>query len=420
MSAENRSGESARGHCPTCGTSGRAVKPITLQSLLKPDLRQTVSVGPYRFCANPACETVYFPEGEGESFGKSDLTVRVGLKETEPPRTVCYCFGHTVEEIEHDVAETGSSPVPDSIAEKCRAGLDRCEETNPKGSCCLGDVLRIIKEAQRNSEGSASAIGASAGDGDESSPDCNVAEPELDNPARHRASSAGRWTIAGTFLAAVLSSACCWLPLLLISLGISGVAVSSTLEQYRPLFIALTFAFLGAAFCITYRPNLRGLVDARNSKTDACCGEAPQDDACCSSKNGGKRLSVRNLNKIMLWIVTVFAMAFVFFPNYVGAVLGGAGSVSQNHDTHRVIFRIEGMSCEGCAVTVRKAIESVPDVREVVVNHGTGQAVVGIPKGTSIETDLISKVVEEAGYKATYVGPELDERKVSANSSERR
>ena len=62
------------------------------------------------------------------------------------PRTLCYCFGYTFEDVERDA--TRSEPtVARSIVEKCRQGLDRCEETNPSGKCCLGDVRAAFKEA---------------------------------------------------------------------------------------------------------------------------------------------------------------------------------------------------------------------------------------------------------------------------------
>jgi mercuric ion transport protein len=51
-------------------------------------------------------------------------------------------------------------------------------------------------------------------------------------------------------LAAIGASACCVGPLVLVSLGISGAWISSltALEPYRPVFLALTMAFLGLAF----------------------------------------------------------------------------------------------------------------------------------------------------------------------------
>jgi len=62
-------------------------------------------------------------------------------------------------------------------------------------------------------------------------------------------------------LAAIIGSLCCVAPLVLLTLGISGVWISqlTALEPYRPIFIGITLVFIGLAFgsCISF------LLDAR-------------------------------------------------------------------------------------------------------------------------------------------------------------
>ncbi len=77
------------------------------------------------------------------------LTVRVGLKESGPPRPICYCFRHDFADVEREAGHSDESAIAADITEKCRQGLDRCEETNPQGSCCLGSVRRVFLEARR-------------------------------------------------------------------------------------------------------------------------------------------------------------------------------------------------------------------------------------------------------------------------------
>ncbi|MFN3919219.1 MAG: mercuric transporter MerT family protein [Methylohalobius sp.] len=59
--------------------------------------------------------------------------------------------------------------------------------------------------------------------------------------------------VAGV-LAAVGASVCCVLPLVLVSLGITGSWLSSltAMAPYRPIFIGLTLLFLGLAFYQLY------------------------------------------------------------------------------------------------------------------------------------------------------------------------
>ncbi len=170
--------------CPVCGGKGKGVKRVTIESLLTEEARLRVaSPDNFRFCPTPTCDVAYFRPGNGERFVRQDVRVRIGLKETEPPRSVCYCFHHSVEEIEAEVAATGTSRIPDQIADKCRQGLDRCEETNPKGSCCLGDVRRAVNEAQgRRPEESSSSDAASGG-----------APSPSSRASRRRVAGAVRW-----------------------------------------------------------------------------------------------------------------------------------------------------------------------------------------------------------------------------------
>ena len=58
----------------------------------------------------------------------------------------------------------------------------------------------------------------------------------------------------GTVVSAIMASSCCWLPVLLLAVGVSGAGIASTLQAYRPVFMGVTFGFLGMAFYFTYRP----------------------------------------------------------------------------------------------------------------------------------------------------------------------
>ena len=136
----------ANSSCRVCGEKGKTVKPVTIESLLTENAMGRVSnPDGFRFCLTPSCEVAYYRPGTEERFFRRDVRVRIGLKEVESPQTVCYCFEHTVEEIETDVATTGTSSIPDEIVEKCRQGLDRCPTTNPQGSCCLGNVKGVMQ-----------------------------------------------------------------------------------------------------------------------------------------------------------------------------------------------------------------------------------------------------------------------------------
>lgn len=59
---------------------------------------------------------------------------------------------------------------------------------------------------------------------------------------------------AGSVVGAILASSCCILPLVLVTLGVTGVWIGSlsAFQTYQPLFIAATLVFLGFGFRQVY------------------------------------------------------------------------------------------------------------------------------------------------------------------------
>ena len=139
----------ALARCPECGRKGKSVDHITLEHLLFDPLVQTLGQDTYFFCATPACGTVYYSGAvAARSFRKDDLKVRVGIKETEDPIPLCYCFGHTRGSVWAEIEKTGRSTALDSIRSEIQAGRCECEIKNPSGKCCLGDVTIAVWERQ--------------------------------------------------------------------------------------------------------------------------------------------------------------------------------------------------------------------------------------------------------------------------------
>jgi hypothetical protein len=120
----------------------------TLEHLLKPDVRAAIVDAAYYFCETPTCDIVYFSDRPLHFFGREDLTVRVGIKESEPPIPVCYCFGFTEQDIVEDVARDAGGRIVQEITARVKAGLCACEITNPSGRCCLGNVRRVMRKAR--------------------------------------------------------------------------------------------------------------------------------------------------------------------------------------------------------------------------------------------------------------------------------
>jgi copper chaperone CopZ len=499
-------------HCPQCGNDGRTVKRVTLESLLHAERLADIRDGSYDVCLTPECETVYFSAGDAGTFVKSDLTVRFGLKETDPPRPICYCFDHSIEEIRDEIRRTGSSTVLDSIKEAMKGPGCRCEYTNPLGGCCLNTVKEVVQTYLRDRgtcdatvalqseadccstddrrqrdlvagmrsfwlfwglpivafilaawlsprprafvwagallwagtgcfinsrrcgrlhchitgplwglggiaaflhglgiapiRGSWIAIGIASGTivafalewmreskyltrscrsktNDRNNSSCCTPEASIDSTERVVAERAGLWAASGSVFSAALASACCWLPLLLIAFGVSAAGVAGFFEAYRPYFIVGAVGMLGFGFYTVY------------FRREQC-----EPGSACTTSNR----KLKTLNKVMLWTAAGLVGAFVFFPNYVGHLFAAPTSESALPPDVRLTtakFRIEGMTCEGCATGLRTTLAKIPDVASVEVDYPTKTAMVRYAADSARVVDHVVEAVNSAGYNAT-------------------
>jgi len=78
-----------------------------------------------------------------------------------------------------------------------------------------------------------------------------------------RSTPSARLAAAGGILGALAASACCILPLVLFTLGISGAWIGNltALAPYQPYSLATTAVFLGVGYYLVYRRPQRQLDD---------------------------------------------------------------------------------------------------------------------------------------------------------------
>jgi hypothetical protein len=129
--------------CPRSGTRGLAVELNTVKVLLTPAALARLSGSAHRFCPDPTCEIVYFTSAD--EFTVREVRVPVWQKEPPGARTICYCFGENESDIRREIQEQGVSRVVERVRDHIRAGRCACELRNPRGACCLGDLIAAVK-----------------------------------------------------------------------------------------------------------------------------------------------------------------------------------------------------------------------------------------------------------------------------------
>jgi hypothetical protein len=140
------------------------VSALTVEAMVTPATRERLtSLAGLCFCATPDCDVAYFSAVSSECVVKREVRVPIFQKSTDPHRLVCYCFGHTAEEVQSEIRAAGSSSILKDIKARCAQGLDACERNNPQGACCLGNVQRLIRQTGASTGPSSSESGRCCG-----------------------------------------------------------------------------------------------------------------------------------------------------------------------------------------------------------------------------------------------------------------
>jgi len=140
--------------CPTCQQIGKSVEVKTPLHLLKANEKEKLDLlKDYFFCRTPDCPVVYFNQ-DNQIFKKDSLVTEVFQKESHNQDVyACYCFRHTRKNISEDVIKNDKSLITAEITKKVANKECSCEISNPQGSCCLGNVGLVVKEALKKRKG---------------------------------------------------------------------------------------------------------------------------------------------------------------------------------------------------------------------------------------------------------------------------
>ena len=60
------------------------------------------------------------------------------------------------------------------------------------------------------------------------------------------------------------------------------------------------------------------------------------------------------------------------------------------------VMKVEGMMCPHCEMTVKKALEALPQVDSAVVSHTDGTATVTL--NDDVDDAVLKKAIEDQGY----------------------
>ncbi len=180
----------------------------------------------------------------------------------------------------------------------------------------------------------------------------------------------------------VLSSACCTLPFVAVSVGIGGTWATSFswIEPFR--WWILSAALLTLGFAVFKEVQRSRQVD-------------------CDCEGGMSPIARRGL----LAIAIIMTVGMAISPELLRADDAPVSVSSQGLE--RVVLAVDGMTCDLCTTTVRMALGDVDGATVVDVTYEPPHATVDFDPSSTDSNQLVA-AIEAVGYKASPVWESSD------------
>ena len=202
-------------------------------------------------------------------------------------------------------------------------------------------------------------------------------------------SNAGtNWSLGAGLGAAVAASACCTIPLALVSLGIGGAWIGSltALAPYRWIFVTLALGALAYA----------GYNEWRLSRRPDC--------DCETAFSSTTRRSLLGVGALAVLAIVVSPWLLGVSPSGATQQAQAAATSSQQAEAsatpasfQQVVLTVDGMTCAACPKTVKTALEGVEGVYSAEATFEPPEAVVRFdPDKVTVEE--LTRATKNAGY----------------------
>ena len=206
--------------------------------------------------------------------------------------------------------------------------------------------------------------------------------------AQKPSNSGTNWSLGAGLGAAVAASACCTIPLALVSLGIGGAWIGSltALAPYRWIFVTLALGALAYA----------GYNEWRLSRRPDC--------DCETAFSSTTRRSLLGVGALAVLAIVVSPWLLGVSPSGATQQAQAAATSSQQAEAsatpasfQQVVLTVDGMTCAACPKTVKTALEGVEGVYSAEATFEPPEAVVRFdPDKVTVEE--LTRATKNAGY----------------------
>ncbi len=206
--------------------------------------------------------------------------------------------------------------------------------------------------------------------------------------------TSANWSLGAAIGAAVAASACCTIPLGLVTLGIGGAWISglTALAPYRWIFVTVALGALGYA----------GYNEWQLSRRPDCDCETIFSSSARSSLLGVGALAIVAL-VVSPWLLGTSPSSVTGQAQAsIAGAQDGSGASATPASFRQIVLEVEGMTCAACPKTVKTALEGVDGVYSAEATFKPPEAVVRFdPDKVSVEE--LTRATENAGFPSSKV-----------------
>lgn len=180
-----------------------------------------------------------------------------------------------------------------------------------------------------------------------------------------------------SIVTAFVASLCCIGPLFFAATGLGFFGAANFFGSLRPYLLVGAGLLLASGFYYTYRPR------------KVIC-----EDGTCKTTTADTK------SKLMLWVTTALVLIFALSPYITGSLwpkVTRSNVAPQTPALQTVTFRVEGMTCGGCAANIETALKNVTGVRQANVDFETKTAKVSFDPAKANQKRL-AEAVKRAGF----------------------
>ena len=186
-------------------------------------------------------------------------------------------------------------------------------------------------------------------------------------------------SLGAALLAALAASSCCLGPVLLAALGLGGAGLFAGIATYRPYMLAVTAAFLGVGFYLSYRK-------PKVVEGDACGCDAPRS---------------RWMPRMFLWVAAIITVLVAASPSLLAKVsASGSHVVAASSAAATATVKVDGIDCEACAAPIRKALAAAGGFNDLKLDVPSKTVTVTYEPGPG-RPEVYLKAIDDVGYEAT-------------------